>query len=181
MKPIENERLKHINKRIIDQIGYNMKLYGYSETVGRLMGTIHYNRAPMTLDEMKDELGMSKMRMSSAIRELLEVGLAEKVFEKGVRKDLYIVEQDYYQTFISLFSANWRKGISMNRSTLSKVTSELVAIINDENTDEDSKSVALEYIEEYKKVHDYYDWLSRVVELFDTHEIFRYVPKVKDQ
>ncbi|MEH7080775.1 GbsR/MarR family transcriptional regulator, partial [Bacillus velezensis] len=34
---------------------------------------------------------------------------------KGVRKDLYDVEQDYYQTFITLFTATWSKVVSKNK------------------------------------------------------------------
>jgi DNA-binding transcriptional regulator GbsR (MarR family) len=180
LEKITDERLKNIHDRIIDQIGANMKLYGFSETVGRLMGTIHYNRKPMTLDEMKEELDMSKMRMSSAVRELMDAGLAGKVFEKGVRKDLYVVEQDYYQTFIRLFCTNWRKGIGMNRASSLKNTADLEEIIQDENTDEHTRKMATEYLEELKKVLDYYDWLSRVVEFFETHEIFKYVPKTEE-
>jgi DNA-binding transcriptional regulator GbsR (MarR family) len=180
LRKITDERLKNIHSRIIDQIGANMKLYGFSETVGRLLGTIYYNRKPMTLDEMKEELDMSKMRMSSAVRELMEAGLAEKVYEKGVRKDLYIVEQDYYQTFISLFCTNWRKGVGMNRANRFKITTDLEEIIQDKNTDEQTREMAIEYVEELKKVLDYYDWLSRVVEFFETHEIFKYVPKTEE-
>jgi DNA-binding transcriptional regulator GbsR (MarR family) len=175
-----DERLENIHKKIIDRIGSNMKLYGYSETVGRLMGTIFYNREPMTLDEMKEELGMSKMRMSSAVRELTDVGLAEKVYEKGVRKDLYVVEQEYYQTFISLFCANWRKGISMNHATQQKIIPELEEIINDEKTDDETRIKAREYLDETKKVLAYYDWLSRLLDVFESHEIFEYVPKTED-
>jgi DNA-binding transcriptional regulator GbsR (MarR family) len=180
LRKITDDRLENIHKRIIDQIGANMKLYGFAETVGRLLGTIYYNREPMTLDEMKEELGMSKMRMSSAVRELMELGVAEKVFEKGVRKDLYVVEQDYYQTFISLFCTNWRKGVAMNRANRIKITADLEEIIQDEATDEQTRKMAIEYVEELKKVLDYYDWLSRVVDFFETHEIFKFVPKTEE-
>ncbi len=59
------------------------------------------NRKPMTLNELSEATGMSKTRMSQVVREMTDANLAEKVFEKGVRKDLYDVERDYYQTFIS--------------------------------------------------------------------------------
>jgi DNA-binding transcriptional regulator GbsR (MarR family) len=143
------------------------------------MGTMYYNRKPMTLDEMTEELGMSKTRMSQAVRELTDLNLAEKVYEKGVRKDIYNVEQDYYQTFISLFSSNWRKGISMNQSLQQKIIAELNEIIDDENTDDETIEKAKEYLEETKQVLGFYDWLTRLVEHFESHEIFKAVPKTK--
>ncbi|MBM7570493.1 GbsR/MarR family transcriptional regulator [Aquibacillus albus] len=174
------ERFEQIRSRIIEQIAANMKLYGVPSTVGRLMGTIYYNRGPMTLDDMTEELGMSKTRMSQAVRELLELQLAEKVFEKGVRKDIYNVEQDYYQTFISLFSSNWRKGISMNRSFQQKLIIELNELIHDENLEEDAKEKAQEYLDETQSILDFYHWLNRLVEFFESNEIFKHVPKTED-
>lgn len=32
----------------------------------------------------------------------MELNFTEKVFKKDIRKDLYQVEKDYYETFISL-------------------------------------------------------------------------------
>lgn len=176
----QNDRLEEIRRRIIEQIAKNMKLYGVPSTVGRLMGTIYYHREPMTLDDMKDELGMSKMRMSTAIRELVDLGLAEKVFERGSRKDNYVVEQDYFQTFINLFSSNWRKGIGMNMTFQQKLTAELKDIIEDDHTDELTKEKAQEYLDETLKIVEFYDWLSRLVEFFESHEVFDHVPKKKD-
>jgi DNA-binding transcriptional regulator GbsR (MarR family) len=175
------ERLENIHYRIIEQITANMKAYGVPSTVGRLMGTIYYNRKPMSLDEMTEELGMSKTRMSQAVRELTELNLTEKVYEKGVRKDIYTVEQDYYQTFISLFNSNWRKVINMNQMFQLKITAELNEIIEDESTDEETKEKAKLYLQETNEIHNFYDWLSRLVNFFQTHEVFKHVPKTENK
>ncbi|KGX90777.1 GbsR/MarR family transcriptional regulator [Pontibacillus marinus] len=175
------EKLDEVHKRIVDQIATNMQLYGVPSTVGRLLGTIYYNKAPMTLDEMTEELGMSKTRMSQAVRELSENNLATKHYEKGVRKDKYSVEQDYYQTFISLFSSNWRRGISMNQTFHRKITHQLNEIIEDPDTDKETRKKAEEYLEESNNFLGFYEWLTRLVEFFETHEIFKHVPKPEDK
>ena len=79
----------------------------------------------MTLDELSEATGMGKTRMSQVVREMVDLNIAEKVFEKGIRKDLYNVEQDYYQTFISLFTSNWQKTIKKNRTFEKKLSVEL--------------------------------------------------------
>ncbi|MCP8618143.1 GbsR/MarR family transcriptional regulator [Salirhabdus salicampi] len=171
------ERLENIHSRIVEQIASNMKAYGVPSTVGRLMGAIYYNRKPMSLDEMTEELGMSKTRMSQAVRELTELNLAEKVYEKGVRKDIYTVEQDYYQTFISLFSSNWRKAINSNQAFRQKIAVELKEIIEDDNSDDEIKEKAEQYLKENEEIFQFYDWLGRLVEFFESHEVFEHVPK----
>lgn len=175
------ERLENIHYRIIEQITANMKAYGVPSTVGRLMGTIYHNRKPMSLDEMTEELGMSKTRMSQAVRELTDLNLAEKVYEKGVRKDIYTVEQDYYQTFISLFSSNWLKVINKNQSLQQKLIVELTEIIEDENSDSETIEKAKQHLEETNEVLNFYHWLNHLVDFFQTHEVFKHVPKTEEK
>ena len=63
-----------------------MHTFGMPATVGRILGIIYMNRKPMTLTELSEATGMSKTRMSQAVREMLDVNLAEKVFEKASAK-----------------------------------------------------------------------------------------------
>ena len=109
------KKIEQMEEQFVEKIADNMHTYGVSTTVGRVLGIIYMNRKPMTLDELSVATGMSKTRMSQVVREMLDFNIAEKVFEKGVRKDLYNVERDYYQTFISLFTSNWRKVINKNK------------------------------------------------------------------
>lgn len=59
-----------------------MRTFGVSETIGRVLGVIYMNREPMTLDQLSEATGMSKMRMSQVVREMIELNIAEKVFKK---------------------------------------------------------------------------------------------------
>ena len=82
------DTIKKMEEQFVDRIAENMRTYGVSTTVGRVLGIIYMNRKPMTLEALSDETGMSKTRMSQVVREMLSLNVAHKVFEKGVRKDL---------------------------------------------------------------------------------------------
>lgn len=170
-------KIKHIEDQFIEKIAENMHSYGISSTVGRVLGIIYMNRKPMTLDELSEATGMSKTRMSQVVREMVDLNIAEKVFEKGVRKDLYNVEQDYYQTFISLFTSNWRKAINKNKVFEKKLSAELSRILDHDEIDEETEQTLNELLKETKVWLDYYHWLSRLVEFFDSGEVFKHVPK----
>ncbi|MBY0122263.1 GbsR/MarR family transcriptional regulator [Bacillus sp. S/N-304-OC-R1] len=170
-------KIKHIEDQFIEKIAENMHSYGISSTVGRVLGIIYMNRKPMTLDELSEATGMSKTRMSQVVREMVDLNIAEKVFEKGVRKDLYNVEQDYYQTFISLFTSNWRKAINKNKVFEKKLSAELGRILDHDEINEETEQNLNELLKETKVWLDYYDWLSRLVEFFDSGEVFKHVPK----
>lgn len=171
------EKLAEIEELFIENISENMRTYGIPTTVGRVLGIIYMNRAPMTLDQLSESTGMSKTRMSQVVREMVDYNIANKVFEKGVRKDMYNVEQDYYQTFISLFSSSWQKTIQKNKRTGRKVYQELTGLKQSGIADEAVEMKVDKLLEETKKWLDYYEWLERLTEFFDSGEVFNHVPK----
>lgn len=54
------DQLEKVRERVIESIAQNMNLYGIAPSIGRLYGMMFFHHEPLTLDEMKDELGMSK-------------------------------------------------------------------------------------------------------------------------
>ncbi|WP_085524193.1 GbsR/MarR family transcriptional regulator [Tuberibacillus sp. Marseille-P3662] len=171
------EKVTHARKQFAEKIADNMHTFGVSTTVGRVLGIIYMNREPMTLDELSEETGMSKTRMSQVVREMIDLNIAEKVFEKGVRKDLFNVERDYYQTFISLFTTNWRKAINKNKMFERKLKEDLVALDESNDLTADVEQKVNELLEETKVWVEYYDWISRLIEFFESGEVFKHVPK----
>ena len=175
----DEEKLEHARERVIEAISQNMNLYGVTESIGRLYGALYFQEDPLTLDEMKEELGMSKTSMSTSVRSLLELKMVGKVWKKGVRKDLYQAEPDWYQTFIDFFSIKWRAGISINVSAMEKSLAELRSLIDEQSVDPKVKTEAMRDIEKLFDALEYYNWLNRLVDSFETKEIFQYIPKKK--
>ncbi|MEK5443641.1 MULTISPECIES: choline uptake/conversion transcriptional regulator CudC [unclassified Fredinandcohnia] len=171
------DKLEKARERVIDAIAQNMNLYGVTPSVGRLWGLMYFHDEPMTLDDMKQELGMSKTSMSTSVRNLVELKMVDKVWKKGIRKDLYEVEEDWYQTFIDFFTIKWRSGISMNVSAIQKSLADLKELIEDEQISEEVKVEAENDIAKLNNALEYYFWLNRLVDSFESHEIFTFVPK----
>lgn len=178
-KPSDKTRL--IEEQFVEKIADNMHTFGVSTTVGRVLGTIYMNRNPMTLDELSESIGMSKTRMSQVVREMLDLNIAEKVFEKGIRKDLYNVERDYYQTFIALFTSNWRKAINKNKMFEQKLQRELANIEKMETLDEETEQKVNDLLQEMRIWLDYYDWINRLTEFFESGEVLKHVPIHEDK
>ena len=177
----ENEKLEIARMRVIDSITNNMNLYGITPSVGRLYGLLYFNEEPMSLDSMKDELGMSKTSMSTSVRSLLELKMVGKVWKKGVRKDLYQAEADWYQTFIDFFTIKWRAGISLNISAMQKSLSEIQPLLNNEQVEPHIKEQAKIDIEKLTSAIEYYDWVNRLVDSFESKEIFEFIPKSENK
>lgn len=170
-------KIEQLEAQFIEKIAENMPKYGVSTTVGRVLGIIYTNKKPMTLDELSAATSMSKTRMSQVVREMLDLNIAEKVFEKGVRKDLYNVDQDYYETFISLFTFNWQKSIKKNKSFEKKLSAEFLAMLEEGTLTKEAEDKVNQLLKETKDWIDFYQWLSQLIDFFDSGEIFKHVPK----
>jgi len=180
LEQLSDEQQVHINKirqRVIESIGKNMDLYGITLSIGHLYGNMYFNRSPVTLDEMSQAMGMSKTSISTGMRTLTDLKMINKVWGKGSRKDLYEVVPDWHQNFTDFFSIKWRKAVEMNSSVLKKTLIEIQNIKQQEAADEVlCQLIALDE-EKIVDALNYYNWLLRLIDSFETGEIFNFIPK----
>ncbi|WP_347552297.1 GbsR/MarR family transcriptional regulator [Pseudalkalibacillus hwajinpoensis] len=171
MYSLQDSRVENARERVIDSISKNMDIYSVTPSVGRLYGAMFFEKGPMTLDDMKDKLQMSKTSMSTGVRTLIDLNMVEKVWKKGERKDLYEVKSDWYQTFTDFFCIHWRKGIEMNRDACKESIAELLAVLEEEVVHEERKVVE-DDLDKMSYALGYYEWLNQVVDLFESRKIF---------
>lgn len=172
----EWDQYQDVKGQFIQSIAKNMNLYGITPSVGRLYGALYFSKDPMTLDDMREELGMSKTSMSTGVRALLDMKMVDTVFRRGIRKDLYQTEEDWYKSFTALFSRQWRKATETNVEEMIEVKEKLLEIY-ERSSNEDLRSQITSDLERLDYAKDYYDWLLRFIKVVETGEIFNFVPK----
>lgn len=163
-------------ERYIQVIAKNMTLYGVTQSIGRLYGVLYFSETPMTLDDMRDALEMSKTSMSTGIRTLADMDMVEPTLKKGVRKDLYQSDRDWYKSFTSLFSNRWKKYTETNIEQTNQAMEQL-KILNEDTMDQQLKDKAFNDIKRLEDAKDYYTWLIRFINIVESGEIFELVPK----
>ncbi|WNF36954.1 GbsR/MarR family transcriptional regulator [Bacillaceae bacterium IKA-2] len=181
---MENEKNEHTDfkelkiarDRFINQVAKNIYLYDIPHSVGRLYGTVYFAKDAMTLDDMGEALGMSKTSMSTGIRLLLEANMVERVWEKGVRKDLYKTEEDWYKSFSDIFINRWRNATEKNTIAVQE-TKQMLKTLAEKTTNEEIKKLIECDLNKLVHAEGYYKWLDGVISLFETGEIFNIVPK----
>jgi len=181
---VENNQaiIERARERVIETISQNMHLYGVTPSIGRLYGTLFFNDEPMTLDEMKEALQMSKTSMSTSVRTLMGLNMVEKVWVKGVRKDLYAAKKDWYQIFFDFFTNQWAKVIQINTKAIHQSMKELEDLLSNENglTDEQRAQIQLD-IEKLRYTDAYYRWLEKLISTFENKAIFDFVNREQER
>ncbi|WP_223068158.1 GbsR/MarR family transcriptional regulator [Paenibacillus caui] len=178
----EQADVMRIRKRVIEAIGSNMDLYGITQSTGHLYGLMFFADKPMTLDEMGREMKMSKTSMSTGVRNLLELKMVNKVWEKGSRKDLYEVEYDWHQTFVDFFAIEWRRAVESNRNSLRRSIAEIDRLLKEleasvSGEEGPYKQILLNDKGKIENAMDYYAWLERLIDVMESGDIFDLVPK----
>ncbi len=134
------ELLEEAEGAVIDAIAETMDLYGVTPSIGRLYATMYFKHDPQTLDDMKDDLGMSKPSMSTAVRKLQEINIVKKVWKRGSRKDLFTAEKDFFQYFSHFFGDKWEREAKINLSAIDHAEDQLNQVLNDEKANDEVKN-----------------------------------------
>jgi DNA-binding transcriptional regulator GbsR (MarR family) len=177
---LDEEQIKVLMKsrrRVIESIGNNMDLYGITLSIGHLYGNMYFHDGPVTLDDMGEQMGLSKTSISTGMRTLVDLKMVGKVWGKGSRKDLYEVEPDWHQNFVDFFSIKWRKSLEMNKQSLNKSLAEIHKLRN-ENLD-NVRLIELTDMDIAKMTQalQYYKWLDQFIDSLESGQIFDWIPK----
>ncbi len=84
-------------ERIIQAMGDAANRSGvFSEVAGKVYAVLYLTLGPMSLDEIAREVGTSKGNASVQVRELLELGMVNKIWVRRSRRDYYEAVTDLW-------------------------------------------------------------------------------------
>jgi DNA-binding transcriptional regulator GbsR (MarR family) len=76
-------------RRFVELMGRHLEEEGVPRIAGRLMGALLLNQGPTSLDELTEQLAVSKGSVSSNARLLELWGIADRITMAGDRRDYY--------------------------------------------------------------------------------------------
>lgn len=86
--------MEDIKNRLGEEIARSFKWSGNSPLNGHLFSLLLFSEKPLSLQEMADQLGVTKAAVSIRIRALERMGLCVKVSRIGDRRDYYQLAED---------------------------------------------------------------------------------------
>jgi DNA-binding transcriptional regulator GbsR (MarR family) len=173
-------KLEVAKEQVISAISETMDLYGVTPSAGNLYATMYF-KDEMNLDEMRDELGMSKPSMSTGVRKLQDNGMVKKTYPRGSRKHTYVAEKDFFSSFMSFYCQMWEREVKMNMEAIKHAEVDLQEILQDDTvSDEIRDEASADYnLLEHSKV--YYRWLGRLAASVRSGEVFEFLPKDQEK
>lgn len=159
-----SEERQRIRRNMIEAIAETMDLYGATHSSGQLYGIMFFEHRPMTLDEMKLQMNMSKSNMSYAVRSLVESQMVKKLDEKQERKELYAAETDFFIAFQNFFSHKLQREIDVMMQAIDEALPDLTELILEERIGDEERKLALQDLHKLRHSKKYYEWLQQFVD-----------------
>ena len=169
------ESIEQAKQIVIGGIAETMDLYGVTPSAGRLYGTM-YIEGEMTLDQMKDRLGMTKPSMSTAVKKLRSNGMVQKTWKKGSRREHFAAETDFFKSFISFYCKMCEREVEMNLTAIEDAGKELDKVLNNDQVSRGVRDYAGNLHVQISESKKYYKWLDQLIDLIESGEIFKYLP-----
>jgi DNA-binding transcriptional regulator GbsR (MarR family) len=91
----------------IERMGLASESDGLSRIAGRLFGVLLLADEPRSLDELAEQLAVSKASVSTEARRLLDRGVAERIGKPGDRRDYYTLTPDFFAQIVRFRLSRW--------------------------------------------------------------------------
>jgi DNA-binding transcriptional regulator GbsR (MarR family) len=85
-----------VQRQFMEAMGRVAEFWGAPASVGSLYGAIYCAPKPVSLDELVEQVGVTKGAISLNVRALERLGLVRWVSRVGDRKDYYEAEPDFW-------------------------------------------------------------------------------------
>lgn len=96
-------------RSFVEAWGAMGSLWGINRSVARVHALLMANEEPLSLDDIADQLKMSKGNASMSLRELRTFGVVRQVEVPGDRRDFYATEPDVWTMFFRILRERKRR------------------------------------------------------------------------
>lgn len=114
-----------IKQNFIEGLSGISGFWGFPKGMGAIFGVLYLAPAPLSLDELVEQTGLTKGAISTNVRSLARMGLIRAVTRLGDRKDYYEAETDFYKSIRAILkerqNSEFDGAVAAVRETLSKL------------------------------------------------------------
>ena len=155
MKPT----LTAIRKDFTQGLSQISRFWGFPKGMGAIFGVLYLSPAPLSLDEIVQETGLTKGAISTEIRALARMGLVHRSSRLGDRKDYYEAESDFYAAIRSILKE--RQNSEFDRAIRS--VRETLEIMEANWVEDEEWNFVYERVQALQEFFDAIDHLTRAV------------------
>ena len=160
------DQLLEIKQDFIQGLSEISRFWGFPKGVGSIFAVLYLSPAPISLDELVLECGLTKGAVSTDVRALARMGLVHRSTKLGDRKDYYEAETDFYKAIRAILGERQNREFASAVSSVRATLENLKAVKGYIN--EKERKFLLDRIQALQDFFDAIDNLSRAVSKLDS-------------
>lgn len=133
--------------------------WGFSKAMGAIYGAIYLSPAPLSLDEIVEQVGVTKGAVSTNVRQLERLGMIHKHLVIGDRKDYYSAESDFWKIIKSILQEREKSEFDL---ALRSVNDSLEMVTSTQTLPEDAE-LATFYRTRMQAMQNFFKTLDSIV------------------
>ncbi len=107
--------------------------WGFPRAMGAIYGAIYLTPDTLSLDQIVEQVGVTKGAVSTNVRQLERLGMVHKKIQLGDRKDYYLAETDFWKIIKGILKEREKNEFELALRTVD----ESLGMIESENEDKD--------------------------------------------
>ena len=148
--------LENAQQNFIQGMSRISSFWGFPRAMGAIYGAIYLSPGNLSLDEIVEQVGVTKGAVSTNVRQLERLGMVHKHILVGDRKDYYQAETDFWKMI---------KGILQERekSEFDRALKTVDDSLEMANTDQENAELAAFYQERIGAMQSFFKTLDSLV------------------
>ncbi|MCS6807782.1 MAG: hypothetical protein RML40_00025 [Bacteroidota bacterium] len=118
----EGIQMDETKRQMLQAFGEAYRGFGLSKQMGHIVALLLYSPQPLSLDDITEQLGMSKGPISQVTRRLNERNIIRKVWNPGSRKDYYEIQPEVFANAFRNFAQLIHHNTEIARDLRAKVS-----------------------------------------------------------
>ena len=152
-------QLEIAHENFIQGVSRITNFWGFPKAMGAIYGAVYLSPAPLCLDDLVEQVGVTKGAVSTNVRQLERLGMIHKHVVIGDRKDYYSAETDFWKIV---------KGILREREkaefdTALRSVSESLEIVHLTPLEGEDAQLAVFYEQRLKNMQTFFKTLDNIV------------------
>ncbi|GMQ79412.1 MAG: ArsR family transcriptional regulator [Anaerolineae bacterium] len=131
-----HENIEAVQESTVAGLGRLAGFFGFSEVMGRLYGTLLLSPEALSLDDLAEDLQISKGSVSMNMRSLERWGMAKEVWMRGERKKYYMAESQLWTVIRNVLSGRELREVQLALEVLEESVDKLRAVEDELPADE---------------------------------------------
>jgi HTH-type transcriptional regulator, glycine betaine synthesis regulator len=155
--------LGHVHHTMLDGLGQLADYFGFSKVVGQLYGALLLSDEPLCLDDMVEQLEISKANASMNMRTLENMGMVRQVWVRGSssRRKYYEAETDFWQIIGNVLSGREMRDLDRAISTMDENIARLQSELS--SMSERDRVLAEVYVERITKMKTLFHFAQTMI------------------